>query len=148
MDDAVPAEVNPDERRAFREGQFSARLDGHDRHFEDINGQLGQQASALNQMAKELGGMNDTVTGMALVMPKLQTVADEVQKAELVAETLRQKTEAERGRWDRWQKTIAWALGILVGLTVLVNFSFNVINHAQKPKVTVTVPDITPGGSP
>lgn len=138
--------MNPDEARAFREGQFSARLDGHDRHFEDINGQLGKQADAIQGLAKEVSHMNDSVTGMALVMPNLQTVADDVRKAEMVAETLRLKTETERSRWDRWQKTVAWGLGLLVGLTVLVNFSVSLSTHTKKPPVTtVTVEDITPG---
>lgn len=113
--------MSQEEDRAYREGQVNERLRGHDEHLKRINGSIERFADALETVARNQDRTDDKVTGLMLVMPKIQTVAEKQIHAEEVAEALKQKTIAEQTAWDRWRGIVAWGLGTVIALATITN---------------------------
>jgi hypothetical protein len=118
--------MSQEEDRAYREGQVNERLRGHDEHLKRINGSIERTAHALEEVARKSDRMDDKLTGLLLVMPKIQTVAEKQLQAEEVAEALKQKHLDEQTAWDRWRNIVAWSLGSVIALVTISNLILRV----------------------
>jgi hypothetical protein len=118
--------MTQEEDRAYREGQVNERLRGHDEHLKRINGSIERTAHALEDVARKTDRMDDKLTGLLLVMPKIQTVADKQLHAEEVAATLKQKNLDDQTTWDRYRNIVAWSLGTVIALVTISNLILRV----------------------
>jgi hypothetical protein len=100
--------VTIEEDRAYRDGQVNERLRGHDEHLARINGSIERTGHVLEDVARKADRMDDKLTGLLLVMPKIQTVAEKQIQAEEVAAALKQKHDDDLTAWDRWRYIVAW----------------------------------------
>jgi len=89
-------------------GQISARLEGHDRHFEAINGSIAKVAAELHVITLTMQRLADQAAARDAT-----TVA--------TSQARRDAGEAQRytaaDNWSRWQKVFAVlaAIGVVVG---------------------------------
>jgi len=91
-------------RRGQAEGEIRARLDGNDRRFDAMNGQLGKIDGRLQDMVRVLQGVQN------------QTTAS-VEQQRAVAQALRdQATKA----WAPWAKVLAvvGAAGVVASVVI------------------------------
>jgi len=99
-------------------GEIAARLAGHDRHFDAINGSLAELASEMH--------------GMTLAVQRLADQAESNARTVITTAAALKEAEAARRRlseqsWTPWQRLLA-VLGGLVALTALIAFSTALIS--------------------
>lgn len=107
--------------RAYRQGQVDAKLEQHDDHLKAINGSQARMANILDTLSSAVDKLGDQMTGLLVVMPRIQTVAERQIQAEEVASALKKKNLEDQTTWERRRSLVAWSLGSVIGCAAVTN---------------------------
>lgn len=153
--------VTPEESRAYREGVIDQKLEGHDRHFADINGSIDRIATAVGDIKQTMvseraedrivvSALVDQVHGFAISLPAIQKMASDTASASEIAEAVavalkakdddeKQDVEEKRSTYKRYREIAAWAVGIIIAVATITNLTTRLLGEPIKTPVKVKV---------
>lgn len=121
----MPEGMSEGERSAYRDGQVDAQLDQHEKHLRAINGSIDRTATTLVKLERAIDLLSDKLTGILLVMPQIQTIAEKQTLEEEIDRAFRQKELDSQTTWNRYRAIVAWGLGVVVALVTSTNLFLN-----------------------
>lgn len=121
----MPHSMSEAERSAYRDGQVDAQLEQHEKHLRAINGSIDRTATTLIKLERSVDTLSDKLTGILLVMPQIQTIAEKQTLEVEVARALHQRAVDGQTTWSRYRAIVAWGVGVLVALVTSANFALN-----------------------
>lgn len=130
----MAGQVNPEERRAYEDGARDQKISEHGAHLDRINGQIGVLAESSRTA-------NVKLDEVLAEMPRVLTVAEEAEKAKIVAVALAKKTSDERSFLERWKNHLMFGLMTMIALLTLGSWASRVLGTptpATPPAQTVT----------
>lgn len=116
--------------RAYRDGQVDAKIEQHEARLDAINGSVARTATALAELVEAVHSLRADFNLAEQHRKEKDGIVDMMYEDRITAlstaKALRENSDRQRVRWEGWRGKTAWALGVIISISVVANLALRI----------------------